>query len=174
MCSRSTSRIFGTETSTETRRSLICRTMSFGLKLWMKTVVPPSIGGMNVAIDWPNMWLSGSRFRKRMGENGRAYMRYFDTSRSTGTMFASRLRWVITTPLGSAVAPDVKITSATSSRVTAASGTRDVSRQSSPASGHTSSPASAAPGSNRTSSPVRSSRPFTMPRTRRRKSTDAR
>ena len=66
--------------------------MSFGLKLWMNTVVPPSIGGMNVAIDCPNMWLSGSRFRKRMGENGRAYARYFDTSRSTGTMFASRLR----------------------------------------------------------------------------------
>jgi hypothetical protein len=38
----------------------------------MKTTVPASIGGMKVAIDWPNMWLSGSRFRKRIGENGRA------------------------------------------------------------------------------------------------------
>ena len=61
--------------------------------------VPPSIGGMFVAIDWPNMWLSGSRFRKRIGENGRAYSRYFSTSRSTGTMLASTLRCVITTPL---------------------------------------------------------------------------
>ena len=34
----------------------------------MKTTVPGSIGGMNVAIDWPNMWLSGSRFRKRIGQ----------------------------------------------------------------------------------------------------------
>jgi len=25
------------------------------------------MGGMNVAIAWPNMWLSGSRFRKRSG-----------------------------------------------------------------------------------------------------------
>ena len=32
-----------------------------------KTTVPDSIGGTNVAIDWPNMWLSGSRFRNRIG-----------------------------------------------------------------------------------------------------------
>ena len=38
----------------------------------MKTTTPGSIGGMNVAIAWPNMWLSGSRFRKRSGKNGRA------------------------------------------------------------------------------------------------------
>ena len=44
------------------------------------------------------------------------HFRYFSTSRSTGTMFASTLRWVMTTPLGSAVAPDVKMISATSSR----------------------------------------------------------
>ena len=36
----------------------------------MKTTVPPSIGGTNVAIACPNMWLSGSRLRKRIGENG--------------------------------------------------------------------------------------------------------
>ena len=74
---------------------------------------------MNVAIAWPNMWLSGSRFRNRNGKNGLPYFRYFRTSRSTGTMFASTLRWVMTTPFGSAVAPDVKMISATSSRVTA-------------------------------------------------------
>ena len=44
------------------------------------------------------------------------HLRYFRTSRSTGTMFASTLRCVMTTPLGSAVAPDVKMISATSSR----------------------------------------------------------
>ena len=38
----------------------------------MKTTTPGSIGGMNVAIAWPNMWLSGSRFRNRSGKNGRA------------------------------------------------------------------------------------------------------
>ena len=38
----------------------------------MKTTSPDSIGGTNVAIAWPNMWLSGSRFRKRIGMNGRA------------------------------------------------------------------------------------------------------
>ena len=71
---------------------------------------------MKVAIAWPNMWLSGRRFRKRMGAKGVAHFRYFITSRSTGTMFARTFRWVMTTPFGSAVAPDVKMISATSSR----------------------------------------------------------
>ena len=71
---------------------------------------------MKVAIAWPNMWLSGRRFRKRSGKNGRPHRRYFSTSRSTGTMFARTFRCVMTTPLGSAVAPDVKMISATSSR----------------------------------------------------------
>ena len=44
------------------------------------------------------------------------HLRYLRTSRSTGTMFARMLRWVMTTPFGSAVAPDVKMISATSSR----------------------------------------------------------
>ena len=39
-------------------------------------------------------------------------LRYFAISRSIGTMFARMLRWVRTTPFGSAVAPDVKIISA--------------------------------------------------------------
>ncbi len=71
MCSASTSRIFGTDTSTDTRRFLTCITMSAGLKPRMKTTVPGSSGGMNVAIAWPNMWLSGNRFRNRSGKNGR-------------------------------------------------------------------------------------------------------
>ena len=83
----------------------------------MKITVPGSIGGMNVAIAWPNMWLSGSRLRNRSGKNGRPHLRYLSTSRSTGMMFARTLRWVMTTPFGSAVAPDVKMISATSSRV---------------------------------------------------------
>ena len=52
------------------------------------------------------------------------HFRYFSTSRSTGTMFASTLRCVMTTPLGSAVAPDVKMISAMSSRAIATSGAR--------------------------------------------------
>ena len=109
MCSRRTSRIFGTQTRTETRRVLISRSSSCGLKLRVKITVPRTIGGMLLAIDCPNMWLSGKRLTKRRGWNGHAYLRYFSTSRSTGTMFASTLRWRITTPLGSAVAPDVKM-----------------------------------------------------------------
>ena len=54
-----------------------------------------------------------------MGKNGRPYFLYFRTSFSTGTMLASTLRWVRTTPFGSAVAPDVKMISTMSSRVTA-------------------------------------------------------
>ena len=45
---------------------------------------PASIGGTKVAIAWPNMWLSGSRFRNRIGLNGRMYLRYFAISRSIG------------------------------------------------------------------------------------------
>ena len=81
---------------------------------------------MKVAIDWPNMCDSGSRFRNRIGENGHAYLRYFRISRSTGTILASTLRCVMTTPLGSAVAPDVKMISAVSSRVTDARSTAPV------------------------------------------------
>ena len=81
----------------------------------MKTVTPASIGGTKVAIAWPNRWLSGSRFRNRSGKKGRPYRTYFRTSRSTGTMFASRLACVISTPFGSAVAPEVKMISARSS-----------------------------------------------------------
>ena len=107
---------------------------------------------MKVAIDWPNMWLSGSRFRNRIGENGRAYLRYFRISRSTGTMLASMLRWVMTTPLGSAVAPDVKMISAVSSRVTVARGARPVACQSNSASGPDG--ASSRPAPRSTSSPA--------------------
>ena len=80
--------------------------------------MPTSIGGTNVAIDWPNMWLSGSRFRNRIGWNGRMYFRYFAISRSIGMMFARMFRWVIVTPFGSAVAPDVKMISASDTGVT--------------------------------------------------------
>ena len=83
----------------------------------MNTTTPVSIGGTKVAIAWPNMWLSGSRLRNRIGQNGFALLPVLRAPRaSTGTMFASTLRWVITTPFGSAVAPDVKMISATSSR----------------------------------------------------------
>jgi hypothetical protein len=41
--------------------------MSCGLKLLVKMTVPRTIGGMLVAIDWPNMWLRGSRLTKRSG-----------------------------------------------------------------------------------------------------------
>jgi hypothetical protein len=54
--------------------------------------VPRTIGGTFDAIDCPNMWLRGSRFTNRSGRNGQAYLRYFATSRSTGTTLASTLR----------------------------------------------------------------------------------
>ena len=66
------------------------------------------------------MWLSGRRFRNRIGRNGRAYFLYFAISRSIGTMFARMLRWVMTTPFGSAVAPEVKMISAVVSAVMSA------------------------------------------------------
>ena len=112
----------------------------------MKITVPGSIGGMKVAIAWPNMWLSGSRFRNRSGKNGLPHFRYLRTSRSTGTMFARTLRWVMTTPLGSAVAPEVKMISAMSSRViddVRAARPRASHRQSSSCSFHTGTPAGA-------------------------------
>jgi hypothetical protein len=90
--SLSTSRIFGTQTSTETRRPLINRSTSCGLRLRVKMTVPRTIGGTFDAIDCPNMWLSGSRFTNRSGRKGHAYLRYFATSRSTGTTLASTLR----------------------------------------------------------------------------------
>ncbi len=83
----------------------------------MKMVTPSSIGGMKVAMAWPNMWLRGSRFRKRSGKKGRPYRAYFRISRSTGTMLASTFACVMRTPFGSAVAPDVKMISARSSRL---------------------------------------------------------
>src|SRR5437763_1815114 len=88
----------------------------------MKITVPGSIGGMNVAMAWPNMWLRGRRFRNLNGKKGLPHFLYFRISRSTGTMFARTLRCVMTTPFGSAVAPDVKMISATSSRVIGSGG----------------------------------------------------
>ena len=88
----------------------------------MKITVPGSIGGMKVAMAWPNMWLRGRRFRNLNGKNGLPHFRCLRISRSTGTMFASTFRCVMTTPFGSAVAPDVKMISATSSRVIGTSG----------------------------------------------------
>src|SRR5262245_48044205 len=70
------------------------------------------MGGTNVAIAWPNIWLSGSRFRNLSGRNGSVYFLYFAISRSIGTMLARMFLCVRTTPFGSAVAPDVKIISA--------------------------------------------------------------
>ena len=58
-----------------------------------------------MAIACPNMWLSGRRFRKRSGENGRAYLRYLRISRSTGTILARMLLCVSWTPLGSGGCP---------------------------------------------------------------------
>jgi hypothetical protein len=80
------------------------------------------MGGTNVAIDWPNMCDNGSRFRNRIGANGFAYFRYFAISPSMGTMLARMFRWVMTTPLGSAVAPEVKMISAVSSPLVSSRG----------------------------------------------------
>ena len=120
--SRNTSRILGTQTSTEIRRECNWRTISLGLWPRMNITSPASMGGMKVAIAWPKRWLRGRRFKKRIGRKGRAYFRYFKSSRSTGTMLARIFRCAIITPFGSAVAPEVKMISASVSRVTFAAG----------------------------------------------------
>ena len=51
-------------------------------------------------------------------------LRYFAISRSIGTMLARMFRCVMTTPLGSAVAPDVKMISAVSSGVDSSTAAR--------------------------------------------------
>ena len=51
----------------------------------MKTTTPGSIGGMNVAIACPNIWLNGSKFRNRSGKKGRAVfpvLHYFALDRN--------------------------------------------------------------------------------------------
>ena len=80
----------------------------------MKKTSPAMIGGMNAAIVWPNMWLSGSRFRKRIGAKGPMYFRYFSIPSSMGLRLARMLPCVMMTPLGSPVAPEVKRISAVS------------------------------------------------------------
>ena len=91
-----------------------------------------------------------------------------------GTMLASTLRWVMTTPLGSAVAPDVKMISAVSSRVT---------RRPLDGARARSNPAGQAPDVGArarrsedasTSSPISTSRDLTIAATRCRKSAEAR
>src|SRR5580700_5528916 len=68
--------------------------------------------GMNAAMVCPNRWLSGSRFKKRIGAKGPMYLRYFEIPSSMGLRFARMLRCVMMTPLGSPVAPEVKRISA--------------------------------------------------------------
>ena len=137
----------------------------------MKMTTPGSIGGMKVAIACPNRWLSGSRFRNLNGKKGVPHFRYFRISRSTGTMLASTLPWVISTPLGSAVAPDVKMISATSLRAMSTVGGA-ASCQSMSGSFHTVASVGTAIGG--TSWPIRMSLAETIRLTRARKSGDAR
>ena len=79
----------------------------------------------------------------------------------------------MTTPLGSAVAPDVKMISAVSSRVTDARSTVPVALQSSWSRRHTAAPEPSSEDAS-TSSPISTSRDLTIAATRRRKSADAR
>ena len=92
-------------------------------------------------------------------------------------MLASTLRCVMSTPFGSAVAPDVKMISTRSSRVTAAVSTAAASTDatassSSPCSGQHATPPGSAGTS--TSSPASTTRASTMARTFVRNSLDAR
>ena len=140
-CSRSTSRIFGTDTSTETRRVLICATMSCGLKLRMKTTVPRQHRRNECRHRLAEHVAERQQVQKaERKERPRPTSGTSATSRSTGTMFASTLRCVMTTPLGSAVAPDVKMISATSSRVDRAPAAARRRRQSSSCSRQTGAP----------------------------------
>src|SRR4029453_11537781 len=102
----------------------------------MKMTVPPRTGGTKVAIDWPNMCESGSRFRNRIGENGLAYFRYFRFSTSPGTVFVSTVAWGMTTPLGASGGPDGEMFWAISAFVMTARGAVAVECQSTPGSRH--------------------------------------
>ena len=70
----------------------------------------------------PKTWLSGNRFKKRTGCTHRSYFRYFRISSSSGAILARTLPCVITTPLGSAVVPEVKTISSVSAGSTSAAG----------------------------------------------------
>src|SRR5688572_5884741 len=118
------------------------------------------------------MWLSGSRFRNLIGRNGVAYFLYFAISRSIGTTLARMFRWVSTTPLGSDVAPDVKITSATSSGVwDTAGGDGNAAPEVSADSFQT---GTSTPVGSGTASPTSTARASTIRVTRCRKSAEAR
>ena len=98
----------GTATSTETRSRRIVAMISVGLKVFSNTTVAPSSGGRKIPRNCPKTWLSGSRLRKRIGCTSRSYFRYFPISVSIGARLPTTLAWVSTTPLGSAVVPEVK------------------------------------------------------------------
>ena len=108
------------------------------------------------------------------------YFRYFRTSCSMGIVFARMFRCVRTTPLGSAVAPDVKMISAVSDADTRTAGIAASACQSMPARRHTAAPSrlpaacSPAPASAGRSSPARMTRASTMARMRRTKSRELR
>src|SRR6516164_5688695 len=115
MCFRSTSRILGTATTTDTRRLRIWRVISCGLYPCMKTVVAGIKGKMNIVSTCPNKWLIGIKLRKRNGSSGRNHLRYAETMRAGDAILARMLPCVIRTPLGLPVAPDVNTISTTSS-----------------------------------------------------------
>jgi hypothetical protein len=99
------------------------------------------------------------------------------TSRSTGMVFASTFRWRMTTPFGSAVAPDVKMIWMMSSRVTAASGIGPSARQSRSDMRHTAAcgaDAAVAGSGRRTSFPISMTRASTRRVTRSTNSADDR
>ena len=80
--------IRGTATSTETRSRRIVAITSDGLKVFSNTTVPPSSGGRNIPRNCPKTWLSGSRFKNRIGCTSRSYFRYFLISVSIGSQIA--------------------------------------------------------------------------------------
>ena len=87
-------------------------------------------------------------------------------------MFARMLRWVRTTPFGSDVAPDVKITSATSSGPCSIAGmARGGAAEAVAAIFHT---GASMPPRSGTASPTTIARALTIAATRRRKSAEAR
>ena len=83
-------------------------TISAGLSVFSKTTVAPKSGGMKIPRNCPKTWLSGNRLRKRSGCTRCSYFRYLAISIASGARFPATLAWVSTTPLGSAVVPEVK------------------------------------------------------------------
>ncbi len=97
----------GTATRAVTRSLRMVSRTRPGASSGEKTAEPPRRTGMNRPRAWPNMWLSGRRFRMRTGWKGRRYGVYPAISLAMGPRSAQMFLCLCTTPLGRPVVPEV-------------------------------------------------------------------